>query len=83
MTRRWASGWVRVGVSAFGGWEGKMPEATLKVTVDKFTFDIPPTLFYSEAGIWVTAALNTPHPMKGQNARGGCDHGKDPVCLRS
>ena len=30
-----------------------MPEATLKVTVDKFTFDIPPTLFYSEAGIWV------------------------------
>ena len=30
-----------------------MPEATLKVTVDKFTFDIPPTLFYNEAGIWV------------------------------
>jgi len=30
-----------------------MPEATLKVTVDKFTFDIPPALFYSEAGIWV------------------------------
>jgi glycine cleavage system H protein len=30
-----------------------MPEATLKVTVDKFTFDIPPVLFYSEAGIWV------------------------------
>ena len=30
-----------------------MPESTLKVTVDKFTFNIPAGLFYSEAGLWV------------------------------
>jgi glycine cleavage system H protein len=30
-----------------------MPEENLKVTVDKFTFQIPEGLSYSDAGLWV------------------------------
>ena len=30
-----------------------MPEVNLKVTVDKFTFQIPKGLSYSDAGLWV------------------------------
>ena len=30
-----------------------MPEETLKITADKFTFQIPKDLSYSDAGVWV------------------------------
>ncbi len=30
-----------------------MPEETLKVTIDKFTFLVPADRLYSEAGVWV------------------------------
>ena len=30
-----------------------MPEETLKVTVDKFTFLVPTSRLYSDAGVWV------------------------------
>jgi glycine cleavage system H protein len=36
-----------------------MPEETLELTVDKFTFRVPKDLYYSEAGVWLKMEGNT------------------------